>query len=109
LLAWVATQLRSYRGSRALVTGGLGFIGSHLAERLVELGAEVTIVDSLVPEHGGNLFNIEAFANGLHVNRSDLRDRQSIRHLVRDKDFIFNLAGQVSHIDSMHERRTISS
>ena len=86
-----------------LVTGGLGFIGSHLAERLVHLGAAVTIVDSLLPQHGGNLFNIATIADRVDVNPCDLRDRSSIRQLVREKDFIFNLAGQVSHIDSMED------
>jgi UDP-glucose 4-epimerase len=95
-----------YRGARALVTGGAGFIGSHLAERLVSLGAEVTIVDSLIPEYGGNPFNIADFADRVHVNYSDMRDQWSIRYLVRDQDFIFNLAGQVSHIDSMRDPQT---
>jgi UDP-glucose 4-epimerase len=102
----VLPDLSRYDGSRALVTGGLGFIGSHLAERLVELGADVTIVDSLIPEYGGNTFNIEGFADKVHVNYSDIRDPWSIRYLVRDKDFVFNLAGQVSHIDSMRDPQT---
>jgi UDP-glucose 4-epimerase len=89
-----------------LVTGGLGFIGSHLAERLVELGADVTIVDSLIPGYGGNPFNIAGFEDEVHVNYSDIRDPWSIRHLVQGKDFIFNLAGQVSHIDSMRDPKT---
>ena len=99
-------DLTRYDGSRVLVTGGLGFIGSHLAERLVELGADVTIVDSLIPEYGGNTFNIAGFADRVHVNYSDIRDPWSIRYLVRGQDFIFNLAGQVSHIDSMREPQT---
>ncbi len=99
-------DLTRYAGSRVLVTGGLGFIGSHLAERLVELGADVTIVDSLIPEYGGNPFNIAGFADRVHVNYSDIRDPWSIRHLVKGQDFIFNLAGQVSHIDSMREPQT---
>jgi UDP-glucose 4-epimerase len=102
----VPPDLSRYDGSRALVTGGAGFIGSHLAERLVELGADVTIVDSLIPEYGGNPFNIAGFADRVHVNYSDIRDRWSIRYLVRDMDFIFNLAGQVSHIDSMRDPQT---
>src|SRR3954451_2354239 len=95
-----------YRGARALVTGGLGFIGSHLAKRLVDLGAEVTIVDSLIPEYGGNLHNVRDIADRIRINYSDIRDPWSIRHLVRGKDFIFNLAGQVSHIDSMADPQT---
>jgi UDP-glucose 4-epimerase len=88
------------------VTGGLGFIGSHLAKRLVELGAAVTIVDSLIPEYGGNLFNVREIEDRVRINISDIRDPWSIRTLVAGQDFIFNLAGQVSHIDSMEDPRT---
>src|SRR4051812_12336041 len=95
-----------YAGTRALVTGGLGFIGSHVAARLVGLGATVTIVDSLVPEYGGNLHNVRDIADDVHINYSDIRDPWSIRHLVRGQDYIFNLAGQVSHIDSMLDPQT---
>jgi UDP-glucose 4-epimerase len=99
-------MLDTYAGARVLVTGGLGFIGSHLARRLVELDANVTIVDSLVPEYGGNLYNIRAIEDRVRINLSDIRDRWSIRTLVRGQDFIFNLAGQVSHIDSMEDPET---
>ena len=99
----MAAGLDRYDGARVLVTGGLGFIGSHLAKRLVELGADVTIVDSLIPEYGGNPYNIREIADRVRVNYSDVRDPWSIRYLVGDKDFIFNLAGQVSHIDSMRD------
>jgi UDP-glucose 4-epimerase len=95
-----------YSGTRALVTGGLGFIGSHLAARLVELGADVTIVDSLIPEYGGNLYNVRDIADEVRINLSDIRDPWSIRKLVQGQDFIFNLAGQVSHIDSMEDPET---
>jgi UDP-glucose 4-epimerase len=95
-----------YAGKRALVTGGLGFIGSHLARKLVDLGAQVTIVDSLIPEYGGNPYNVREFADRVQVNYSDIRDPWSIRYLVQGKDFIFNLAGQVSHLDSMQDPQT---
>src|SRR3954449_5148222 len=95
-----------YGGSRALVTGGLGFIGSHLSKALVDLGAEVTIVDSLIPEYGGNLFNVREIADRVRINLSDIRDPWSIRSLVDGQDYIFNLAGQVSHIDSMEDPQT---
>jgi UDP-glucose 4-epimerase len=84
-----------------LVTGGLGFIGSNLAIRLVELGARVTVVDSLVPGHGGNRFNVEPIAGTVEVNVSDVRDELATNQFVRSHDVIFSLAGQVSHIDSM--------
>ncbi len=89
-----------------MITGGLGFIGSNLAHRLVELGAEVLIVDSLIPDHGGNLFNIEGIADQLRVNIADVRDRNGMDYLVRGQEYIFNLAGQVSHMDSMRDPYT---
>src|SRR4051812_26186002 len=101
-----AADPSQYRDSNVLVTGGLGFIGSHLAARLVELGANVTIVDSLIPEYGGNLFNVRDIEERVRINISDIRDPWSIRTLVRGQDFIFNLAGQVSHIDSMEDPGT---
>lgn len=91
----------SFQGSSVLITGGIGFIGSHLAERLVDSGAEVTLLDSLIPEYGGNLFNIEPFRDRVTINISDVRDTYSMQHLVQGKDFLFNLAGQTSHLDSM--------
>src|SRR3954463_6620157 len=93
----------SYRGRRVMITGGLGFIGSNLARQLVELGADVLLVDSLIPDYGGNLFNIAPFANRVRVNVADIRQQSTMNYLVRDRDVIFNLAGQVSHIDSMKD------
>lgn len=92
-----------YKGKKALITGGLGFIGSNLAIRLVDLGAVVTIVDSMIPETGGNLFNIKDIEGKVNVNFSDVRDEHSMNFLVRNIDLMFNLAGQVSHIDSMQD------
>lgn len=92
-----------YSGKRTLVTGGLGFIGSTLATELVRLGAEVTVLDSLIPEHGGNMFNLQSVKNNLRINISDMRDPASLNVLVRDQDYVFHLAGQVSHGDSMRD------
>ena len=92
-----------YRGRRVMITGGLGFIGSNLARRLVSLGADVLLVDSLIPDFGGNLFNIDGIADRVRVNVADIRQQSTMNHLVRDCDVIFTLAGQVSHIDSMRE------
>jgi UDP-glucose 4-epimerase len=96
----VSDHLDFYRGRRALVTGGLGFIGSNLCRRLADLGARVTAVDSLLPDYGGNLFNLAGYEDKLRINIADVRGH-GIRYLVQDQDVLFNLAGQVSHIDSM--------
>jgi len=93
---------KTFDGARVLITGGLGFIGSNLAARLVDEGAAVTLVDSLIPEYGGNLYNVESIKDQVTVNISDVRDEFSMKHLVQGKDFLFNLAGQTSHLDSMH-------
>jgi UDP-glucose 4-epimerase len=95
-----------YRDRRVLITGGLGFIGSNLARRLADLDAQVLLVDSLIPAYGGNIYNISGYEERLRVNISDVRDTNSLHHLVRDQELIFNLAGQVSHIDSMADPRT---
>jgi UDP-glucose 4-epimerase len=98
----VTEDLRdAYQGRRTLVTGGLGFIGSHVARRLVELGARVGVVDALVPEHGGNAFNVRDVQGRIDVTIADLRNRAITDRLVRGCDLIFNLAGQVSHVDSL--------
>ncbi len=100
------SYLAFYRDRRVLITGGLGFIGSNLARRLAALGARVLIVDSLIPEYGGNLFNISGLEEQLRVNVADVRQQSTMNYLVRDQDVIFNLAGQVSHIDSMQDPYT---
>jgi UDP-glucose 4-epimerase len=102
----VIDHLGFYRGRRVLVTGGLGFIGSNLARRLVELDANVLLVDSLIPDYGGNLFNIAGIEERLTVNVADVRQASTMNYLVRDREVIFNLAGQVSHIDSMTDPHT---
>jgi len=89
-----------------LITGGLGFIGSNLARRLADLNARVTVIDSLIPEYGGKLFNIAGYEDTIKVNIADVRDEYSMDYLVRGQDFIFNLAGQLSHIDSMRDPYT---
>jgi UDP-glucose 4-epimerase len=95
-----------YRGRKVMITGGLGFIGSNLARRLVELHADVLLVDSLIDDYGGNLFNIDGLADRLRVNVADIRQQTTMNYLVRDRALIFNLAGQVSHIDSMRDPYT---
>lgn len=102
----ITDMLDLYQNKNILITGGLGFIGSTLAIRLVELGANVTLVDSMIPDYGGNLFNIEPIKDKVRVNFSDVRDSHSMEYLVKGQDFLFSLAGQVSHIDSMTDPLT---
>lgn len=91
-----------FSGKSVLITGGLGFIGSAIARRLAGI-ARVTLVDSLIPEYGGNLANIEGIGDKVKVNISDVRDPHSMRYLVQGADYIFNMAGQTSHMDSMSD------
>jgi UDP-glucose 4-epimerase len=94
--------MSDFTGKRVLITGGLGFIGSNLAHELIRQGAHVTIVDSLIPEYGGNLWNIEPIKDKVQVNISDVRDQHSMKYLIKEQDYLFNLAGQTSHLDSMN-------
>jgi UDP-glucose 4-epimerase len=91
-----------FRGKKVLITGGLGFIGSSLAVRLVPLGAEVTVLDAMIPDYGGNLFNIEPVKDDITINFSNITDATSMNYLVREKDYIFHCAGQVCHIMSLN-------
>ncbi len=97
---------RVFAGRRVLITGGLGFIGSNLARALVGLGARVSIVDSLVPEYGGNRRNLAGIAARVKVHVADVRDWPRLPDLVCGQDFLFNLAGQTSHMDSMTDPQT---
>lgn len=91
----------AFKDKSVLITGGVGFIGSNLARYLVGRGAKVTLVDSLIPEFGGNFYNIDDIKSKLTVNISDVRDPYAMAHLIRGQHFLFNLAGQTSHQDSM--------
>ena len=92
-----------YAGRNALITGGCGFIGSNLAIALVELGAGVTVADAMIPDYGGNLFNLAPVGKKVFVNYCDIRDPNAMNWLVRDKDFVFHLAGQVCHLTSLQD------
>jgi UDP-glucose 4-epimerase len=98
--------MNEFSDSQVLITGGMGFIGSNLARRLVALGADVTLVDSLIPEYGGNLFNINDIKAQVKVNICDVRDPFAMAYLLQEKDYLFNLAGQTSHLDSMQNPQT---
>jgi UDP-glucose 4-epimerase len=95
-----------FRGKKALVTGGLGFIGSALARRLCAEGARVTVVDSLQPEYGGNLFNVAGIRREISVRVGDVRDGKLMARCIAGQDYLFNLAGQTSHLDSMSDPYT---
>ena len=92
--------------SDVLITGGLGFIGSSLARRPVNLGAKVILVDSLIAEYGGNLFNIHDIRDRVELNTADVRDQNAMASLIKGRNFLFNLAGQTSHLDSMTDPLT---
>jgi UDP-glucose 4-epimerase len=98
--------MNPYLGKKILITGGLGFIGSNLARCLVAKGAKVTLVDSLIPHYGGNSFNIKDICDHVTVNICDVRDPFAMAYLLNDKDYLFNLAGQTSHMDSMSDPQT---
>jgi nucleoside-diphosphate-sugar epimerase len=95
--------MNDFSGKKVVITGGLGFIGSNLARRLVELESKVTVVDSLIAEYGGNLRNLYDIQDKITVNLSDVRDVAAINDLIKGHDYLFNLAGQTSHLDSMHD------
>jgi UDP-glucose 4-epimerase len=94
-------RLGAYAGARVLITGGLGFIGSGIARRLVALGAQVLLIDSMIPEYGGNPANIADIRDRVAVNIADIRGGYALRHLLQGQDFLFNLAAQTSHLDSI--------
>ncbi len=99
-------HLGFYKNRPVMITGGLGFIGSNLARTLVDLGARVLLVDSLIPDYGGNLFNIDGIEDRVTVNVADVRQQSTMNYLVQQVEVIFSLAGQVSHIDSMRDPYT---
>ncbi|QDC47509.1 NAD-dependent epimerase/dehydratase family protein [Candidatus Methylopumilus universalis] len=98
--------MTKYKSKKVLITGGLGFIGSNLARALIFHGAEVTLVDSLSPQYGGNIFNVEDIRDSVTVYISDVRDSSAISGFLEGQDYLFNLAGQTSHLDSMMDPQT---
>ena len=94
-------MIQDFKNKKVLVTGGLGFVGSNLSIKLAELGADILIVDNMLPRQGGNIFNIEPVKDKVKINISDIRNQVSMNHLVKDQDYVFHLAGQVNHVDSV--------
>lgn len=92
-----------FSNKRVLITGGAGFIGSAIARRLAKQGAIITVIDSMIPEYGGNFFNLKSIEDQIKINITDVRDAYAMRYLVKDQDYLFNLAGQTSHMDSMQD------
>lgn len=101
-----AGDISALTNKRIIITGGAGFIGSTLARRLCGLGNQVVVIDCLIPEFGGNLHNLKDIDGQLTINLSDVRDPFSLRPLLKEADFLFNLAGQTSHLDSMTDPQT---
>lgn len=89
-----------FAGKKVVITGGLGFIGSNLAQALVPLGAKVVIVDALLPPYGGNKFNLAGIADQVEVVDGDIRDADLMEKTIENADYVFHLAGQVSYLDS---------
>jgi dTDP-glucose 4,6-dehydratase/UDP-glucose 4-epimerase len=98
------SDFSAFYGNQVLITGGVGFIGSTWHDSWLRLG-RVTLADSLIP-YGGNLFNIDDIRGSVTLNITDVRDPYSMAYLVQGKDYLFNLAGQTSHLDSMTDPRT---
>ncbi|MFC1497563.1 NAD-dependent epimerase/dehydratase family protein [Verrucomicrobiota bacterium] len=96
----------TFENKNVLLTGGLGFIGSNVARKLLSLGCNVTIIDSLIPDYGGNKYNLDGVEDSVDINIADVRDAHAIKHLVQKKDYLINLAGQTSHLDSMQDPMT---
>src|SRR5689334_18758899 len=91
----------NFKGKSVLITGGMGFIGSTMAIRLAKAGAKVTLLDAMVPDYGGNEFNISPVKDEVRVNYCDIRDENAVNYLVRNQDYVFHLAGQVCHLMSL--------
>lgn len=94
-------NIKHYKNKKVLITGGLGFIGSNLAIKLVKAGAEVSLLDAMIEGHGGNLFNIDTIKDDINIHFSDVRDENIMNYVVQNKDYIFHLAGQNDHVLSL--------
>src|SRR4051812_9763541 len=94
-----------FRNRKILITGGLGFIGSNLSHRLLELGAAVTVFDHMSQRSGRDLSGLKGIEQDVKVVVDDIRNVDAVRRVVAGVDVIFNLAGQVSYTDSMLDPR----
>ena len=96
-------SLPKMKNKKVLITGGLGFIGSNLAHKCVELGAKVTIFDCLDPRSGGNLYNVQGIREKVELAFHDILNFDQVSEFVTDKDIVFNCASSTSHAFSMRE------
>jgi UDP-glucose 4-epimerase len=91
----------AFLGKHVLILGGLGFLGSSLALRLAQFGARITLVDAMIEEYGGNLFNVSSILDKVRINYCDIRDRAAMSCLVKGQEFVFHSAAQVCHLKSL--------
>jgi UDP-glucose 4-epimerase len=96
----VTSEMENLQGARMLITGGAGMIGSTIAHLAVAQGAQVTILDAMLPLYGGNLYNLRGILDEMQFIQGDIRDLDLMMRVVPGYDYIFNLAGQVSYVDS---------
>ena len=99
----IELDAEALKGQRILITGGLGFIGSNLAQKCVELGAEVTIYDCLDPRSGGNMYNIQGIKDKVRVILNDIRNFEGVCSSIINQDVLFSCAAYTSHPNSMRE------
>lgn len=93
------TMQQFYEGKRVLVTGGAGFIGSHLVEKLVGMGARVTILDNFTT---GSLRNLKTVVHALNILYADVRSSYSCLKASFKQDIIFHLAALISVPESVN-------
>ena len=93
--------LNQFAGSTCLVTGGLGFIGSNMANSLAVAGAQVRVLDALIEQHGGDVQNIDPAHDAISIVRGNIADDEVVEPILDGVDYVFNIAGQVSHHESM--------
>jgi UDP-glucose 4-epimerase len=91
----------SLAGKKVLITGGLGFIGSNLAIRLVRERANVALCDAMIEGYGGNFENIREVRSDVEIQLADVRDEAAMGDLIEGRDVVFHLAAQVSHVMSL--------
>jgi len=90
-----------YRNKIIVITGGLGFLGSSLAQKLVNYQAKIIIIDNLNPLYGGNYFNLNGIQNKVKIIIDDIRNEKVLIPIIKQCDMLYHFAAQVSYIDSL--------